>query len=160
VKACAEAHDGVTRLLREGVRFDKYLVTTSCRSCRDPYCLIGCPVDAIHRKGDLQIIIEDHCVGCGRCAENCPYGNINMHEFDVVLQDLATKERVERRQLKATVCDLCDDQCLGENEVPSCVYACPHDAAHRVDGESFFNDLVPTAGARAPERPSAVGAGN
>lgn len=157
VKACAEAHDGVTRLLREGVRFDKYLVTTSCRSCRDPYCLIGCPVDAIHRKGDLQIIIEDHCVGCGRCAENCPYGNINMHEFDVVLEDLATKERVSQRQLKATVCDLCDDQCLGENEVPSCVYACPHDAAHRVDGESFFNELVPTAGTRG-ERTSAAGA--
>ena len=36
VKACADAHDGVTRLVREGLRFDKYLVATSCRSCRDP----------------------------------------------------------------------------------------------------------------------------
>ena len=33
-KACADAHDGVTRLIREGLRFDKYLVASSWRSCR------------------------------------------------------------------------------------------------------------------------------
>src|SRR5262249_25560302 len=36
VRACADAHDGVTRLIRDGLRFDKYLVATSCRQCRDP----------------------------------------------------------------------------------------------------------------------------
>ena len=36
VRACADAHDGVSRLVREGLRFDKYLVATSCRQCRDP----------------------------------------------------------------------------------------------------------------------------
>ncbi|HUB26253.1 MAG TPA: cyclic nucleotide-binding domain-containing protein [Tepidisphaeraceae bacterium] len=142
VKACAQAHDGVTRLIRDGMRFDKYLVTTSCRSCRDPYCMIGCPVGSIRRKNDLQIIIEDHCVGCGRCAAQCPYGNISMHEFEVEFTDLSTGKTVKKNQPKATVCDLCDDQCLGENEVPSCVYACPHDAAHRVDGQAFFDELV------------------
>src|SRR5262249_27568492 len=30
VTACADAHDGVTRLVRDGLRFDKYLVATSC----------------------------------------------------------------------------------------------------------------------------------
>ena len=34
---------------------------------------------------------------------------------------------------KATSCDLCTD--LAE---PSCVYACPHDAAHRVEPNEFF----------------------
>ena len=33
VKACADAHDGVTRLIREGLRFENYLVATSCRQC-------------------------------------------------------------------------------------------------------------------------------
>ena len=51
VQACADAHDGVTRLVREGLRFDKYLVATSCRSCRDPLCMVGCPVGAIRRRG-------------------------------------------------------------------------------------------------------------
>ena len=48
-KACSDTHDGVTRLIREGLRIDKWLVASSCRSCSDPYCLVGCPVDAIHR---------------------------------------------------------------------------------------------------------------
>jgi CRP-like cAMP-binding protein/formate hydrogenlyase subunit 6/NADH:ubiquinone oxidoreductase subunit I len=143
VRACAEAHDGVSRLIRDGMRFDKFLVTTSCRSCRDPYCMVGCPVGSIRRKNDLQIIIEDHCVGCGRCAQQCPYGNISMHEFEVEFTDLSTGKTMTRKQPKATVCDLCDDQCLGENEDPSCVYACPHDAAHRVDGQAFFAELLP-----------------
>ena len=40
---------------------------------------------------------------------------------------------------KATTCDLC--QSLGPNHEPSCVYACPHDAAHRMKGHELF-DLV------------------
>ena len=40
--------------------------------------MIGCPVDAIHRGRHQQIVIEDHCIGCGLCAQNCPYGNISM----------------------------------------------------------------------------------
>src|SRR5439155_18980513 len=57
-KACSDSHDGVTRLIREGLRFGKWLVASSCRSCMDPYCMVGCPVDAIHRKGTREIIIE------------------------------------------------------------------------------------------------------
>ena len=79
VRACADAHDGVSRLIREGLRFDKYLVATSCRQCRDPLCMVGCPVGSIRRRNSLEVIIEDWCIGCGQCANNCPYGNINMH---------------------------------------------------------------------------------
>jgi CRP-like cAMP-binding protein/Fe-S-cluster-containing hydrogenase component 2/ferredoxin len=131
VRACADAHDGVTRLIRDGLRYDKYLVTTSCRSCRDPLCMIGCPVGSIRRKASLEIIIEDWCIGCGRCAEQCPYGNINMHPFKVQAEGQAGKKAVLR--LKATGCDLCT-----ELEEPSCVYACPHNAAMRVEPREFF----------------------
>ncbi len=139
VRACAQAHDGVSRLIRDGLRYEKYLVTTSCRSCRDPLCMVGCPVGSIRRKNDLEIIIEDHCIGCGRCAEQCPYGNINMQPFEQLLPDPQTGRMEKREWRKATVCDLCSDQCLSENDDPSCVYACPHDAAHRVDGKEFFD---------------------
>ena len=50
VKACADSHGGVTRLVLEGNRFGEYLVPSACRSCHDPACLVGCPVDAIHRR--------------------------------------------------------------------------------------------------------------
>src|SRR5580698_9543695 len=83
VRACADAHNGITRLVREGLRFDHYLVATSCRQCLDPLCMVGCPVGSIRRRNSLEVIIEDWCIGCGLCAENCPYGNINMHPFNV-----------------------------------------------------------------------------
>ena len=138
VNACADAHDGVTRLVRDGLRFDQYLVATSCRQCRDPLCMVGCPVGAIRRRNSLEVIIEDWCIGCGLCARNCPYGNINLHPFEMMAED---PERPGRKKAvvkqKATSCDLCTH--LKE---PSCVYACPHDAAHRVDPRKFFEEML------------------
>jgi CRP-like cAMP-binding protein/Fe-S-cluster-containing dehydrogenase component len=137
VRACADAHDGVTRLVREGLRFDKYLVATSCRQCRDPLCMVGCPVGSIRRRNSLEIIIEDWCIGCGLCARNCPYGNLNMHPFEVKGPDPAQPSRqIASVKRKATGCDLCM-----EHEEPSCVYACPHDAAHRVEPLTFFASM-------------------
>jgi Fe-S-cluster-containing hydrogenase component 2/CRP-like cAMP-binding protein len=134
-KACADAHDGVTRLIREGLRFDKFLVASSCRSCMDPYCMVGCPVGSIRRRNSREIIIEDWCIGCGKCAENCPYGNINMHGFKDLREDLANPGRmVAVVQEKATTCDLCSEL----DGQPSCVYACPHDAAHRMTGPELL----------------------
>ena len=138
VRACADAHNGVSRLVREGLRFDKYLVATSCRQCRDPLCMVGCPVGSIRRRNSLEVIIEDWCIGCGLCANNCPYGNINMHPFRVELDDAAHPGRkVATVKVKATSCDLCHD-----HAEPSCVYACPHDAAHRVNPTQFFAKLM------------------
>ncbi len=146
VKACADAHDGVTRLIRDGLRFDRYLIATSCRQCRDPLCMVGCPVGAIRRRNSLEVIIEDWCVGCGLCANNCPYGNINLHEFSVdgpvqqqVGQAGVSQSDVHHKATvrKATSCNLCHDQ-----GTPSCVYACPHDAAHRVNPTEFFAEML------------------
>ena len=138
VRACADAHDGVSRLIREGLRFDRYLVATSCRQCRDPLCMVGCPVGSIRRRNSLEVIIEDWCIGCGQCANNCPYGNINMHPFPLELDDPSYPgRRTASVKLKATSCDLCLD-----HAEPSCVYACPHDAAHRVNPPEFFGGLL------------------
>ena len=138
VRACADAHDGVTRLIREGLRFDKYLVATSCRQCRDPLCMVGCPVGSIRRRNSLEVVIENWCIGCGLCAKNCPYGNINMHPFTMIADDPAEPgRRASVQKFKATSCDLCT-----EHAEPSCVYACPHDAAHRVEPNHFFGSLV------------------
>ena len=129
-RACADSHDGKSRLVREGLRFGNFLVATSCRSCTDPYCLVGCPVNAIFREGSKEIRIEDHCIGCGLCSNNCPYGNITMYgEMDFQLD--AKSEKLPIIRQKATTCD----QCKSLDGDPRCVYACPHDAAHRMTGE-------------------------
>ena len=149
VRACADTHDGVTRLIRDGLRFDHYLVATSCRQCRDPLCMVGCPVGSIRRKESLEIVIEDWCIGCGLCAKNCPYGNINMHPFPAAdstdggeprtaeAAPPARRAEVGRTREKAITCDLCSH--LTE---PSCVTACPHDAAIRVDPREFFAEQI------------------
>ncbi|HWM26449.1 MAG TPA: cyclic nucleotide-binding domain-containing protein [Chthoniobacterales bacterium] len=150
VQACAKAHDGVSRLLRDGLRYDHFLVATACRSCRDPLCMTQCPVGSIRRKENLEIIIEDWCIGCGKCAELCPYGNINMHPLEVIKEvktevksstaGVPPTVKIEKKKTtayKANTCDLCT-----QLSVPSCVYACPHDAAKRVDPQRFFGDAL------------------
>jgi CRP-like cAMP-binding protein/Fe-S-cluster-containing hydrogenase component 2 len=150
VQACAKAHDGISRLLRDGLRYDHFLVATACRSCRDPLCMTQCPVGSIRRKENLEIIIEDWCIGCGKCAELCPYGNINMHPLEVVKEvrtevksanpNIPPTVKIEKKKstaYKANTCDLCT-----QLSVPSCVYACPHDAAKRVDPQRFFGDAL------------------
>ncbi|MEO0452577.1 MAG: cyclic nucleotide-binding domain-containing protein [Verrucomicrobiota bacterium] len=155
VQACADAHDGISRLLRDGLRYENYLVATACRSCQDPLCMTQCPVGSIRRKDNLEIIIEDWCIGCSKCAELCPYGNINMHPVPDL--PMKGKKRGETKKngaesadgkkaapakkaksSKATTCDLCT-----EMKTPSCVYACPHDAAMRVNPVDFFSRKMP-----------------
>ena len=145
VKACVNAHDdGRTRLYLDGPRFqNKYLIPVTCRKCLDPVCMIGCPVAAINRGSGGEIQIADHCIGCSKCADQCPYGSIQMDLLDSVqelspdLKDLLGPGYVLRTvQEKAVVCDQCSSTPSGQ---PSCVYACPHDAAVRVEGLLHFN---------------------
>lgn len=109
VEACVESHtpgwfdwlpilgndgprDGRSRLFLDGPRVQlfendtikNYLVPATCRQCKDPVCLIGCPVGSIHKGDNGQIVIEDWCIGCSRCALNCPYNAIQMHTIGVI----------------------------------------------------------------------------
>jgi Fe-S-cluster-containing hydrogenase component 2 len=60
-----------------------------------------------------------------------------MHPFEMLQSDPAAPGRqIAVKKQKATSCDLCT-----EHAEPSCVYACPHDAAHRVEPNEFFRWL-------------------
>ena len=122
VRACAASHEGVTRLIRDGLRYDRFLMPTSCRACHDPLCMIGCPVGSLRRTDSLEVVIEDWCIGCGLCVGNGPYGHLTMHGTGEDGRAAAGPPR------KAIRCDLC-----AELEDPACVYACPHEAVLRVD---------------------------
>lgn len=149
-RACVEEHGTashgipVPRLLRDGRRLDNFVVATSCRSCTDPHCMVGCPVDSIHRGKHLQVVIEDHCIGCGLCAENCPYGSIFMLPNErnrVRVADSIGSVRLAA-QLKATNCDLCDAKGDLSSPRPACVAACPHDAAFRMTGPQLLDHVM------------------
>jgi Fe-S-cluster-containing hydrogenase component 2/CRP-like cAMP-binding protein len=158
-RACIDQHGTqthgtpFTRLRRDGMQFKNFLIATACRSCKDAYCMVGCPVDAIHRGKHQQIVIEDHCIGCGLCATNCPYGNIWLvPDQNRIIETADPDNPGETRklaQLKAATCDLCDADGKMDEPVPRCVYACPHDAAHRMTGEELLS-LVTSTNAATP----------
>lgn len=107
VKACAELHDGISRLTRHGMLFEappppkklipeRMMVATSCMHCLDPECMIGCPTGAITRDVNGEVVINDSCIGCGNCARRCPYGNISM-------ADLPVEEELETQPAVASI---------------------------------------------------------
>ena len=78
-RACADSHEGLSRLDREAGRTYAHLhVPTSCRHCEHPHCMADCPPNAINRGPDGEVYINDTCIGCGNCQRNCPYGVIRM----------------------------------------------------------------------------------
>ncbi len=126
-KACAETHDGTSRLDREaGPTFAQVHVPTSCRHCEHPHCMKDCPPDAIHRAPNGEVFIDDNCIGCGNCERNCPYGVIQMAskppEKPGLLHWLLlgrgpgpgeaphdVKKKVPGEAKKAIKCDMCKD---------------------------------------------------
>jgi cGMP-dependent protein kinase 2 len=153
-KACADSHDGLSRLNREAGRTYAHLhVPTSCRHCEHPHCMIDCPPNAIHRGPDGEVFIDDSCIGCGNCQRNCPYGVIRMDKVPPKKPSLLAwlffgagpgpgepskkwvAERVSPETPKRAIkCDMCS----GIKGGPACVRACPTGAAIRVSPEEFL----------------------
>lgn len=143
IDACERRH-GMSRLQLRGIQVGHYLFPSACRHCEDPACLL-CSVNGIARlpSGEIQIVSEN-CIGCGACAERCPYGTISMHAatpakrgfWPSLLDFLAGPSERARAQHAldpsvaqvAVKCDLC----AGHADY-ACVTACPTAAAFRVD---------------------------
>ena len=155
-KACADSHDGLSRLDREAGRTYAHLhVPTSCRHCEHPHCMADCPPNAIHRGPDGEVFIDETCIGCGNCQRNCPYGVIRMDKVPPKKPGLlswlflglgpgpgepskewayAHAEPGVEKPKKAIKCDMCS----GIEGGPACVRACPTGAAIRVAPEQFL----------------------
>jgi Fe-S-cluster-containing dehydrogenase component len=142
VRACHARHTH-TRLDRRGPIFrrraqidkerkhEHIMLPSSCRHCRDPECMIGCPTGAIQRFADGDVDINDNCIGCENCARKCPYGNITM-------RPLAESERPSPEVTKRAIkCNLCRG-----HEYSNCVHECPRGAILRVDPLRYFEELA------------------
>lgn len=96
-----------------------YYVSISCNHCSKPICLEVCPAQAIYKRDDGIVLIDDSkCIGCRYCQWSCPYGG---PQFDPEVG-------------KMTKCTFCSDY-LDEGRPPACVAACPSRALH-------FGDLT------------------
>ena len=151
-KACADTHEGTSRLNREaGPTFAQLHVPTSCRHCEHPHCMKDCPPDAIHRAANGEVFIMDTCIGCGNCERNCPYNVIQMAPKDpdreapglwswLLLGAGVEPGREDKYYDKskpkvAVKCDMCKGLAGGA----ACVRACPTGAALRVSPEKFLD---------------------
>ena len=156
-KACADVHEGLSRLDREAGRTYAHLhVPTSCRHCERPYCMTDCPPNAIHRGPDGEVFIDDSCIGCGNCQRNCPYEVIRMDKPPPEKPGLLAwlflgvgpgpgepdkhwkEAHAKKGDASAKVAIKCD-MCLGKDGGPACVRACPTGAAIRVSPENFLS---------------------
>jgi len=56
-------------------------IPTICFQCDDPICAYFCPVDAISKREDGMVVIDEKaCTGCKLCVYGCPYGSIFFDE--------------------------------------------------------------------------------
>ena len=74
--ACARRH-GHSRMNRKGMVIGNISVATACRQCHDPMCML-CSRAGIARHPNGEVYITESCIGCGICAERCPYGAISI----------------------------------------------------------------------------------
>lgn len=152
-KACAETHNGISRLDRKsGASYSELHVPISCRHCEQPHCMKDCPPNAIHRAASGEVFIDGNCIGCGNCESNCPYDVIKLaydapkkpsfwnwllfglgdgpgEELGYSPDDVAKK-----KGKKAVKCDACMDLPAG----PACVNFCPTGAAVRLSPDQFL----------------------
>ncbi len=86
-----------------------YYVSVACNHCERPICQEVCPANAIYKRDDGIVLIDDSkCIGCRYCAWACPYA---APDFD---EDTG----------KMTKCTFCSDY-IDAGQPPACVAACP-----------------------------------
>jgi len=147
IAACAKLHQGVTRITHNGIRYRNILIPTSCRHCREPTCMIGCPTGAIKRNTHGEVYHTDECIGCGNCARRCPFGNISIVDRQTYGAGLRMTDKIRswfggagviaggKKAVKqrAVKCDLCMDfYHLG------CQHNCPTGAIKSVKPSEYF----------------------
>lgn len=140
-RACQDRH-GHARMTRQGQTlkrrkeltvkgdYQSILLPSSCRHCEVPECMVGCPTSAISRAVGGEVKINDDCIGCGSCANRCPYGNITMVPTE-------TAKREGAPALRANKCDLCSGY-----DQPNCVNNCPTGAMSRIQPQQYFEEFA------------------
>ena len=109
----------------------------SCNHCADPACVAVCPGGAMYKAEDGTVQHRDDlCIGCGRCAQSCPYGAVFIGKYSGY----------------AVKCDACT-MLRAEGKPPACVEACPMRALQFGDLNELESSRGAVSGAEFPFLP-------
>lgn len=52
----------------------KYFIKTSCKHCTESSCVNVCPTGAMSKPDGVHVAVnQEWCIGCGYCAQACPF---------------------------------------------------------------------------------------
>jgi len=98
-----------------------YHLSVACHHCALPICATSCPSDAIYKRDDGIVILDQtRCTKCRKCESDCPYSAVRWNGGNDPLSK----------------CDGCVDD-VDAGRLPACVAACPNRALEVGD----FDDL-------------------
>lgn len=85
-----------------------------CRHCDDPPCVQPCPVEAIKKREDgIVVLDEEKCTGCQLCIEACPYHAIGFDEENQTARKCnLCHHRVDQGLLPACADNVCLAHCI------------------------------------------------
>ncbi|MBN2074023.1 MAG: 4Fe-4S dicluster domain-containing protein [Dehalococcoidales bacterium] len=85
----------------------------ACMHCTDAACVKVCPAGALNYTEEGYVLYDrDKCIGCGYCAEFCPYEIPKLENNKITGIDTMSK------------CTFCKER-IENGQQPACVEACP-----------------------------------
>jgi len=92
-----------------------YFFNQRCLHCTDAACVNSCEPQALkHNEMGFVSYEPGLCIGCGYCAETCPFGIPRLSETGIIFPDTR----------KMNKCDFCADRTTNGLQ-PACAKACP-----------------------------------
>lgn len=89
-------------------KMDFFMRKAQCFHCAVPACLQACTSNAISKSAEGFVVIDqEKCIGCGYCAEDCPFG----------------VPKVDEVRKKAYKCSGCIER-VSNDLTPACVQTC------------------------------------
>ncbi len=85
-----------------------------CRHCDDPACVKACGEEAIRKREDGIVILEQKkCTGCRRCIEECPYQAVSFDdESQSAVKCNLCHHRVDQGLYPACADNVCLAHCI------------------------------------------------